>query len=92
MKVERGTWCVVIEQQLITASCPLPMGGCMWKHQLFGHCTYDQEFAESLTDSKVVKNPVAEFAAHVGLDPIDPEIVKIIRRSLISVVKKEVST
>jgi hypothetical protein len=92
MKPERGTWCVVIEQQLMTASCPLPQGACMWKHAKRGFCTYDQDFAESLTDPKLVKNPVAEFAAHVGLDPIDPEIVKIIKRSLISVVKKEVST
>lgn len=92
MTTERGTWCVVIERQLMTATCPLPKNGCMWKHAVNGRCTYDQEFAESLTDSKLVKNPVAEFANHVGLGPLDPDIVKIIKRSLISVVKKEIST
>jgi hypothetical protein len=92
MNTERGTWCVVIDSQLMTTTCPLPKGGCMWKHSVHGHCTYDQEFAEALTDPKVIKNPVVEFANHVGLPLPDPEVVKIIKRSLISAVKKEVST
>lgn len=91
-KIERGTWCVVIEKQLAVATCPLPAGSCLWKHAVNGRCTYDPEFAESLTDSKLVKNPVAEFANHVGLGPLDPEVVKIIKRSLISVLKKETCT
>lgn len=91
-RIERGTWCVVIEKQLAVATCPLPAGSCLWKHAVNGRCTYDQEFAESLTDSKIVKNPVLEFANHVGLDAPDPDIVKIIKRSLIALVKKEIST
>lgn len=84
-KIERGTYCAVIERQLITNSCPLPRGTCMWKHRIHGGCTYDEEFAASAADPN-------EYAKRVGLPPISSDTVNILRASLILRVKKEVST
>ena len=95
-KVVRGTYCGVIERQLITASCPLPKGACMWKHRIHGGCTYDPEIANLSTDSNDVakRTPLDpnEYAKRVGLPPISESVVNILRASLILRVKKEVST
>ncbi len=62
---KRGTYCVVIQQQLLVASCPLPMGTCFWKHRKTGLCTYTID----RTDMSV-----PELAALVGLDkPTDAQ-------------------
>jgi hypothetical protein len=93
-KIERGTYCVVIESQLITASCPLKKGTCMWKHRIHGGCTYDEEFANPAPDSHGnTKYPDPnEYALRVGLPPISPELVNILRNALVTRVKEEVST
>jgi hypothetical protein len=82
---ERGTYCVMIESRLITAVCPLGPGGCMWRHRVSGICTYDADFAEEVSTA-------TEFAARVGLQPVDPEVETIIRRSVTEVLKSELST
>lgn len=93
MTTERGTFCVVIEKQLITTSCPLPKGVCMWKHRIHGGCTYDAEFANPEPENGKQKyvDP-NEYAKRVGLPPIPVDIVNILRQSLVMRVKEELST
>ncbi len=81
----RGTYCAVIEKQLITAACPLPSGCCMWKHRIHGYCTYDEDFATSSFTAN-------EFAFHVGLPPIDEAMTGILKRVVIHKIRAEIST
>lgn len=81
---ERGTYCIVIDRQLITRSCPLPKGTCMWKHRVHGLCMYSEEFALSTFSAN-------EYAARVGLPIVDPDIVNILKRVLVSRVKEELA-
>jgi hypothetical protein len=82
---QRGTYCVIIEKQLITASCPLAKNTCMWKHRIHGYCTYDEEFANSNFTAN-------EFAFHVGLPPIDEPTVEILKRVIVHKIRVEIST
>jgi hypothetical protein len=68
---ERGAFCGVIQQQLVVSSCPLMKGTCMWKNRLHGRCTYT---TEELTTE--------EFTQRVGLPPLEPAVVNILRSSL----------
>lgn len=84
MNEERGTFCIVIQQQLAVAHCPLPRGSCMWKHRLHGLCMYSEEFANgSFTPN--------EYAKRVGLPPIDQPMMSLLKRTVLSNIKKEMS-
>lgn len=79
---ERGTFCVVIQQQIVISTCPLPKGGCYWKHRVHGRCCYDENFANS-------KFTVNAFAQRVGLPPLDPPLEAVIKRSVVDKLQRE---
>lgn len=85
-KRKSGTFCVVIDRQLVTPYCPLPLGSCMWKHRQSGRCMYDAELAD--IDNKVT---AAAFARHVGLPEIEQPTVNILRRSVIRKIRDELA-
>lgn len=53
------TFCVVVERELATSSCPLHKGACVWRHRETGICMYDE-------DAKLL--PPSELAALVGAE------------------------
>jgi hypothetical protein len=75
-------YCIIIHKQLSVAECPLETSQCMWKHRVNGLCKYSEVFANSDF------TPV-EFAALVGLPPIDSAVVNILRNSLAFKIKHE---
>lgn len=79
-RVKKGTYCKVIDQQLIVATCPLPSGRCMWKHHLHGLCMYTEEFASSEFTPQ-------EFAMRVGLRPPNSDEVNILRERVAASVR-----
>lgn len=82
---ERGTFCVVIHNQLAVSYCPLPNGTCMWKHRVSGRCMYSEDFAAtSFTPN--------DFATRVGLPTIPGEVVNIIKRTVIAKIRDELAT
>lgn len=89
---EKGTYCVVIEKQLVTASCPLLRGTCMWKHRIHGGCTYDEKFGTYNEKTKGYEFTPNEFAIHVGLPPISEPLVNILKRVVIARIKKELES
>lgn len=83
-RVSKGTYCKVIEAQLIVASCPLPVGRCMWKHHLHGLCMYSEEFASSEFTPQ-------EFAMRVGLRPPNSDEVNILRDRVAASVRESLA-
>lgn len=81
---ERGTFCIVIHEQLVVASCPLPHGSCMWKHRVLGTCTYNEEFANSGFNAN-------DYALHVGLPPVDQTVVNIVKRTVVANIRKAIA-
>jgi hypothetical protein len=84
MTTDRGTFCVVIKEQLAVSYCPLPSGVCMWKHRVHGMCTYSEEFSNTAFSPN-------EYALHVGLSPISGDIVNILKRTVVAKIKDELS-
>lgn len=82
---DRGTFCVVINDQLAVSHCPLPQGTCMWKHRVHGLCMYNEEFAHSSFTPN-------EFALRVGLPGIPGEVVNIIKRAVVARIRDELAT
>lgn len=78
----RGTFCILIEQQIAISNCPLPRGTCMWKHRISGLCMYDEN-VESLDANA--------YAALVGLPPINAHLVNILKRSVVAIIKEELA-
>jgi hypothetical protein len=83
-EASRGTFCVVIGEQLAVSACPLPKGTCMWKHRLHGLCMYSEEFATSSFTPN-------EYAKQVGLPPIDQPMQSLLRRTVLANIKKEIA-
>jgi len=81
---ERGTFCVVIQQQIAVANCPLPKNSCMWKHRVHGRCTYDENFASS-------KFSANTYASIVGLPLLDPSLEAVLKRSVVNQLQKELT-
>lgn len=79
-RVQKGTYCKVIDAQLIVASCPLPVGRCMWKHRVHGLCMYTEEFASSEFTPQ-------DFALRVGLTPLNSDEVNILRDRIANAVR-----
>lgn len=77
-KVERGTFCGVIQRQLLSATCPLPKGTCMWKHRATGLCEYTEKELSP-----------QEFAALVGLPTPSTEVVNSLSQQLQTRLKSE---
>jgi len=82
--IQPDAFCAVIQQRIVTAYCPLPLGACMWKHRLSGACTYSEEFANS-------KPLPSVFAAHVGLPQKQKDVVNILYKNTIKRIQKELS-
>jgi hypothetical protein len=83
-EASRGTFCVVIGEQLAVSACPLPKGSCMWKHRLHGLCMYSEEFSSSGFTPN-------DYAKRVGLPPIDPPMVNMLKRTVLANLKKEIA-
>lgn len=64
------SFCVVVERELATSSCPLYKGACVWRHRETGICMYDE-------DAKLL--PPDELASLVGTSvPSNEDLSKII--------------
>lgn len=64
-----GTFCAVIQKNLVVAVCPLPAGVCTWKHRHTGVCQYDP----TATDLKA-----GDLATRVGLpQPSEAQISQL---------------
>lgn len=37
------TFCVIIERQLVTKTCPVPEGNCVWRDRKTNYCKYKEE-------------------------------------------------
>lgn len=72
----RGTFCVVVEQQLIISRCPLPAGSCAWQHRITGFCKY--------TDRDI---GVSELAGLVGAPNPLAEEIKQVETKLVATIK-----
>jgi len=79
-RVKKGTYCKVIDDQLVVATCPLPPGRCMWKHHIHGLCMYTDEFASSEFTPQ-------EFAARVGMRALNSDEVNILRDRIAQAVR-----
>ena len=77
-----GTYCVVIQKQLITTQCPLPKGSCFWKHRISGECKYESN----------LNLGVHELANRVGAStPSEEKAIKLKDR-LLRKIKKSINT
>lgn len=58
------SFCIVVERELATSSCPLHKGACVWRHRETGSCMYDPEFStksvEDLAELVGAPNPTSE--------------------------------
>ncbi|QBQ74567.1 hypothetical protein BcepSauron_187 [Burkholderia phage BcepSauron] len=85
-KQEIGTYCAMIDKQLVTSVCPLPAGtGCMWKHRETGRCAYDPSFSD---DTELTMN---DYALLVGLPTVSEELQPIVIRVVTERLKKEIT-
>lgn len=79
------SYCVVIRKFMVTSSCPLPTGSCVWKHGLTGKCSYDETFALSEPN-------LPDLAKHTGHRCPLPEEAVIIRDALLRTLKHNLSS
>lgn len=79
-RTDKGTYCKMIDAQLLVSSCPLPIGRCMWKHHVHGLCMYTEEFASSEFTPQA-------FALRTGLNPLNPGEVNILRERIAAEVR-----
>jgi hypothetical protein len=75
----QGTFCGVINKQLITAQCPLPKGTCFWKHRSTGYCKYR-------TDTNLT---IQSLATLVGEHVPNEETVASLKSELLEAVRRE---
>lgn len=73
-----GTFCGVINKQLITSKCPLPKGVCVWKHRSTGYCKYKKE---TLT--------IQSLAQLVGEHVPNEETVTVLKAKLLETLRVE---
>lgn len=78
--VEVGTHCVVIDQRILTSTCPLPDGACVWKHVATAQCKYDPSISDI--------SP-SDLANLVGRTPPTEAQVTLIRSALFDTIKAE---
>lgn len=90
-EASRGTFCIVIGEQLAVSACPLPRGTCMWKHRLHGLCMYSEEFGTYNEKSGRYEFTPNEYAKRVGLPPIDQPMVQVLKRTVLANIKKEIA-
>ncbi len=74
-----GTFCVVVQKQLVVATCPLPQGACVWKHRQHGQCMADPARADL---------KVSELANLVGAPVPDDVEASNIRAALFDAIKE----
>lgn len=53
-----STFCVMIQEELLVATCPLKQGRCYWQHTKTNSCKYSVADADDLT--------VEEFCQRTG--------------------------
>ncbi|EMI5828584.1 MULTISPECIES: hypothetical protein [Bacilli] len=85
---ESGTYCGIIEKQLITAICPLRAGrGCMWKHRESGRCMFGTRLADDVDEDMTMN----EYATIVGLPPVDEALQPLMIRIVTERLRQEIT-
>ncbi|BAG41743.1 hypothetical protein [Ralstonia phage phiRSL1] len=74
-------FCGVINQEIATAVCPLSKGACMWQHRTSHLC----KFQDHELDAE-------QYAKLVGLPPADPNVIQILKSTLLHRVRAELET
>lgn len=64
--------CIVVDRELVSATCPLGQGQCFWAHKQSNLCTWSQHAPE---------NPV-DLAKWVGLEPLTEQAIKDLTQEL----------
>lgn len=75
-------FCIVIERPMATATCPLPQGGCVWRHRQTGLCCSNPSSGQL---------DIADIAALVGAPVPTVEEQAQIKDALLLAVKKEIN-
>lgn len=77
-----GTYCIVIEKQIITSSCPLPTGTCIWKHRTTGTCKYDLAISPGITPSALCERIGLELPTEAQLTSIKDGLLQAVKAVL----------
>lgn len=89
---QRGTYCVVIQKQLVVQSCPLPKGSCMWKHRIHGRCMYSDTFGTYNEKTGQHEFSANDYAKRVGLPPIEGPLLSLLKSTVLHNIRKDITS